>query len=395
MFYRLIALLLFVSLTAPAQAGTTDAQLRAGLQSDLARYLAARAKPEHISAISLSVSLANAASNINVTAGTTQYGGKGGAVTPATLYQIGSNTKSFTSAAILQLEAEGKLNINQNVVRWLPQYHAWKNITIWRLLNMTSDIPTYDDVQSMLRAYAANPTKTWTPADLIAVVYPKLERNAGWLYSNTAYIMLQLIVERASGHSYASEIRRRFLNNPAIGLHSTYYETSMYPPSVLSRMTSGYFFNSQPDNAALATVYGKDMKNLSVSWAQGAGAIVSTPQDVTRWCRALYEGSVLAPRQQRELESLVSQVNGKPIARTTAQEPRGFGLGVGQMLLPKMGRIWFYEGMTLGYRVAYFYMPKANAVIAVGLNSQPNPKQDKVGALMSAVYDRLHAAGKL
>jgi D-alanyl-D-alanine carboxypeptidase len=373
---------------------TAAASLTAGLQSDLSQYLATRAKAEHISAVSLSVYSPREPANINVAVGTMNYGG-GDAITPVTLYQIGSNTKSFTAATLLQLESEGKLSIDQTVGRWLPQYPAWKNITIRRLLNMTSDIPTYDDVPSMLAAYAAHPMQEWAPTRLIDVVYPKIDRNAGWLYSNTAYVLSELIIERASGNSYANEIRRRFINNPAIGLRNTYYEPNLYPQDVLDRTVSGYFFSTDPDNAALGPLVGKDVRDYSLSWARGAGGIISTPEDVTRWVRALYGGKILKPKQQRELETLVSQETGKPIATVTEKHPRGFGLGVGDMILPKLGRVWFYEGMTLGYRMTYVYFAKTGATFAVGLNSQPNKKEDHVGKLMTAVYERLHAAGKV
>ncbi len=260
---------------------------------------------------------------------------------------------------------------------------------------MTSDIPTYDDTESMLSAYANNPMKDFTTSQLVAYVYPQIDSNGGWLYSNTAYLMSEMIIERATHDTYTEEIRRRFLNNPHIGLRSTYYEHSHYPPAVTGRMVSGYFYSTDSDNNGLQPLYGKDMRALSVSWAQGAGAIVSTPEDVTRWCRALYGGIVLKPKQQHELETLVSQQTGNPIAETNAQEPRGFGLGVGQMVLPKLGRIWFYEGETLGYRVAYAYFPETHAVFAVGLNSQPDKKQDQIGKLMMDIFTRLHAAGKL
>lgn len=369
--------------------------LMSGLQSDIQRYLTARAQNEHISAVSLSVYIPGERSNINVAVGHMHYGGAGAPVTPDTLYQIGSNTKSFTSAAILQLEDEGALSIDDTVGKWLPQYPAWKNITIRRLLDMTSDIPTYDDMESMLSAYAQNPTKDFTTTELVGMVYPRIKPNAGWLYSNTAYLMSEMIIERATHHRYADEIRRRFLNNPRIGLRSTYYEPNLYPASITDRMVSGYFYSTDADNNGLQPLYGRDVRDLSVSWAQGAGAIVSTPEDVTRWCRALYGGVVLKPKQQRELETLVSSRTGKSIAGTDAQEPRAFGLGVAQMIVPKLGRIWFYEGMTLGYRVAYAYFPQSHAVFAFGLNSQPDKKQDDIGKLMTDVYTRLHAAGKM
>lgn len=76
--------------------------------------------------------------------GTTEYGG-GRPVTPDSLFQIGSNTKAFTSAILLRLEADKVLSIDDTVGKWLPQYPAWKKVTIRRLLDMTSGIPNYSD----------------------------------------------------------------------------------------------------------------------------------------------------------------------------------------------------------------------------------------------------------
>ena len=396
---RFIILLLCAALlgafsTSPAP----DAALRASLQKDLDQYLAARAKPEHISALSLSVSLHGVPQTIDVSAGTTRYGGGGAPITPQTLWQIGSNTKAFTSAILLQLEAEGKLNVNQTIGRWLPQYPAWKSVTIRRLLDMTSGIPGYDFSEAMLRDYASNPNRHFTTAELVRYAYPTTPgapaATTGYSYSNTNYVLAEMIVEKVTGHSYTDELNRRILR-AGLGLDDTYYEAYAYPPSITDRMTSGYFFSHDADNAGLAPLLGKDMRDLSVSWMQGAGGIVSTPTDVTRWARALYTGSILAPKQRAELMSLVSQKTGKPIRATSLSDPGAFGLGVAQLTKPEIGTVWFYEGMTLGYRMLHVYFPRQDAVIAFGLNSQPDSKQNKSGNLVLAIYTTLHAAGKL
>lgn len=396
---RIVALLIAALMLAPpATASESSAALRTALQRDLNQYLSARSKIEHISAISLSVSLRGAPQSINLTAGTTQYGGAGVPVTPQQLWQIGSNTKAFTACAILQLEAEGKLSIDQTVGHWLPQYPAWKNVTIRRLLNMTSGIPGYDLVPAMLEDYAKHPKRNLTVAQLIAYVYPGNPHappaTAGYDYSNTNYLLAELIVERASHDTYADVIERRFLRS-SLGLNSSYYSGTEYPASVLDRMVSGYFFSHDADNAGLAPLLRTDVSRDSVSWMKAAGGIVSTPEDVTRWARALYTGPMLAPKQRAELLSLVSIPSGRPIAKTSLNEPRAFGLGVAQVTTPQTGTIWFYEGMTLGYRLVHLYFPRQDAVIAFGLNSQPDSKQNQSQKLGIAIYETLHAAGRL
>lgn len=389
----------FVLVMGIADAMAADnSALRAALSTDLQHHLASRRTIEHISALSLSVKLPGEARNIDVTAGTVRYDG-GAAVTPRNLYQIGSNTKAFTAVTILQLEAEGRLTIHDTISKWLPQYPAWKDVTIERLLNMTSGIPTYDDVQAMQAAYAANPTKDWSPAELIAFVDPATKGapkpTTGWSYSNTNYLLAQLIIEKASGHSYAAEVRRRFFANPTLQLDATYYQSHLYPPAVVKRMVSGYFASKDPDNAGMQALYGKDVRELSISWAQGAGGIVSTPTDITRWSRALYVGSLLKARQRRELMQTVSQKTGAPIDDVSADDPHGFGLGVVHAFAPSMGKFWFYQGETLGYRMVYAWFPASGVVFAAGVNSQPDSKEDQAGKLMEAIYNSLHKAGKL
>jgi len=393
------AAVLAMALTPNTSAGVPagGAAVLSALQQTLDHYLATRSAIEHISAASLSVSVRGASTNINVTAGRTRFGG-GAPVTPDDLFQIGSNTKAFTAVLLLQLEAEGRLSIDDRLGRWLPQYPAWKDMSIRSLLDMTTRIPTYDDTTEFLSAMGSGPDTDWTPAELVAFSYPAVgpapPRGPGWVYSNTNYIMAQMIVEKTTGDTYANEVARRLLG--PLGLRATYYSPSHYPPAVMARLVAGYFFNQDPSLRPAASLMGQDMSALSVSWAQGAGGMVSTMEDLTKWVRALYEGPVLAPAQRRELLRIVSTSTGDPIATTTLRDPRAFGLGVAQLTTTATGTIWFYEGETLGYRVLYAYVPTSGTIIAVGLNSQPTSipgrNDDHIGQLMEAIYSVLHRA---
>jgi len=381
----------------PAQAATSDVALRGALQRDLNAYLVERSEPEHISALSLSVDLPNSSASLDLASGTTAIGGST-PVHSSELFDIGSNTKAFTACVLLQLEAEGRLTIDQTVGRWLPQYPAWSGVTIRQLLNMTSGIPTYDNDPRMERAQATSIHRRWTDEMLVAFVDP-LYGNApgpthGWLYSNTNYLLAGMIIERATGHTYADEIEQRLIR--PLGLANTFYSPNVYPAVLTDRLVSGYFFNSDAINRELKPLLGRDVRLMDMSWAGPAGGIIATPRDVARWARALYTGKVLAPQQQRELEMMVSMKTGKPIQNASAGDPTGFGLGVAQSVRPELGTYWYYQGETLGYRMIHVWLPKSQTAFALGLNSQPPGAQEAhVGSLLVKIYQDLVRNGAI
>src|SRR6202042_566515 len=115
-------------------------------------------------------------------------------------------SKSFAAAVILQLEAAGKLSIDDTLGKWLPQYPAWKDVTIRRLLNMTSGIPNYSETEAMSRIWVNDPTRDLTAENLIELVNPigkdNLSQNSGYHYSNTNYILAGMVAAKAAGQSY-------------------------------------------------------------------------------------------------------------------------------------------------------------------------------------------------
>jgi D-alanyl-D-alanine carboxypeptidase len=368
---------------APARA--SSATLRAALHRDLSRYLTARRTAEHISAVSLRITFPGRRPGISLATGTTRFGG-GPPVSASALWQIGSNTKAFTSVIVLQLEAEGKLSISDPIGKWLPQYPAWRHITIRQLLDMTSRIPDYLYQPAFIAAFAADQRTRFTAARLVSYVAGLPLGPAGYHYTNTDYLLAQMIIEKVTRHSYASQLTRR-ITGP-LRLATTCLAPYTCPASDAARMPAGYFDIA----GAPPSLIGKRMPPLALTWAQAAGGIVSSLADMTTWDRALYTGRLLPPRQQHQLESLVSETTGQPIARTTPADPAGYGLGVQQVFNRQTGPFWAYEGQAFGARVIHYYFPRTGLLIAVTANSSTITNDD-LSNLAGAVYQTLHKTG--
>jgi D-alanyl-D-alanine carboxypeptidase len=350
----------------------------------LNNYLNTRRVPEHISAVSLRVTYPGTKPTIALAVGTTQYGG-GPRLSTGALWQIGSNTKAFTSVMLLQLEAEHKLSLSDTLGQWLPQYRAWRRIQIKQLLTMTSGIQDYENQPAFLHAYAAAPNTVFSTSRLVSYVVG-LPLQKGYNYSNTNYILAQMIIARVTHDTYADQLRKRIVT--PLGLHNLFFSATRYPAAITARMPAGYYFTSGiPEFAPLM---GKDLRRASVSSTQGAGGIVASLADMTKWDRALYTGRELPRQQQRELESLVSMRTGQPIRKTSAADPQGYGLGVAQATTSSTGTFWFYEGQTFGYRVLHLYSPRSGIVIAVAVNS--SSAKDELSALGLSLYRLLHAS---
>jgi D-alanyl-D-alanine carboxypeptidase len=373
-------------------AAAGDASLAGALRTELASYLQNHASDEHVSAAGLSVSLPGRPSSIDVSAGTTRFGGSR-PVTPDSVWQIGSNTKAFTSVLLLKLEAQHKLSIHDTVGRWLPQYPQWRGVTISSLLHMTSGIPAFDEQPAFMAAYVAHPYRVFSKEQLVSYAIGA-PATPGYRYSNTNYILAEMIIEKATGDSYEHQLYTRIIG--PLGLRDLFYRPSFYPPQVTAREPAGYFFDSQVPE--LATLVGRDVSRFTLSWTRGSGGIVSTTHDLTVWERALYGGSLLPARQQAELMSLVSEQTGQPIGQTSLDDTWGFGLGVQQLTGPTLGTVWLYEGGTAAFRTIHVYVPGSGVILVIGLNSYTTPTStttttDHILDLVAKAYKALVTQG--
>ena len=392
------SLIVFVASGAQAESSRT-----ARVQAAMERWLADRAAVEKVTGVAAYISFGDRGPPIAAFAGRTGADPKAPPVGPGTLFQMGSTSKSFTAAVVLKLEATGKLSLNDKLGKWLPQYPAWKDVTLKRLLNMTSGIPSYSETEAMSRIWVNEPRRDLTAEDLIMLAYPtaagSLPVSSGYHYSNTNYVLAGMVAAKAAGRPFRELVRQMVIGEA--GLDSTFYENGTYPVRVTDRLAHGYFDNPscadyQPNCAQSwnLPLMGRDVRGMSTSWAQAAGGAIANAHDVDRWMRAVFEGRVVPPKQQAEWQALVSTKTGEPIADVSAEDPKGFSLGLSKAILGPYGAQWFYQGETLGYRTLYVWFEKENLMITLQTNSQPAAEADKLHDLLGTIYEIVRDGAK-
>jgi D-alanyl-D-alanine carboxypeptidase len=204
-------------------------------------------------------------------------------------FRIGSLTKSFVATVVLQLAAEGVLTLDDAVERWLPGLVPNGGaITLRQLLNHTSGVWNYTDDQDLVAKLVADPLAAWTPEALVAVATshrPLFAPGSRGSYSNTGYILLGLVVEKASGTPLTEQLRRRIFEPLALT------HTSLPPgPALEPPYAHGYALRG---NGLIPTPGGRpvDVTAWNPSWAWAAGGIVSTARDIARFYEALLGAS--------------------------------------------------------------------------------------------------------
>jgi D-alanyl-D-alanine carboxypeptidase len=256
-------------------------------------------------------------------------------------FRVGSITKTFVATVVLQLAAEGVLRLDDPVARWLPGLVPnGEAITLRHLLNHTSGIYNYTDDPALLRAFVRNRLEVWTPAALVALAtkhQPMFAPGTSWGYSNTGYILLGLVVERATGTTVAEQLRRRIFE--PLGLTRTSLPDA---PTLAPPFARGYL---RPGNGLIPTPGGRpaDVTLWSPSWAWAAGALVSTGGDLARFYGALLGGELL-PRVQ--LDAMKTTV---PVFVS----PEAYGLGLTSVRV-RCGHAWGHGGAVFGYTALAF-----------------------------------------
>jgi len=282
--------------------------------------------------------------------------------TATSVYEIGSLTKQFTSAAIMKLVEQGRVRLDDDLSKYVPQFPLQgKKVSIRQLLNHTSGIHSYTSEPSW--------QKTWndvlSPDAIIKFVAADsfdFAPGSAYRYNNTGYVLLGMVIEKASGQKYAKYLDTQFFR--PLGLKQT-----SYCPSHPSDRAFAVGYSKGPNGTVHAQF-------LDLSHPFSAGALCSTPGDFAKWQRALDNGKVVSPASYALMSTADSLNSGRKINY-------GFGLVPGMFNTHKTIS---HTGGINGFATAATYVPDDTLSIVVFTNYDAESPQGLVQNLLRVLY---------
>ncbi|PRY35606.1 serine hydrolase domain-containing protein [Umezawaea tangerina] len=314
--------------------------------------------------------------------------------------RVGSNTKTVVATLVLQLVGEGRVGLDDPVEKWLPGLvPGGSGITLRMLLNHTSGLADYVDDQGVVDSVFGKSTKKWTSRELLAAgtaLPPTSAPGTTWKYSNTNYVALGMVLEKATGRCLADLVDQRIVRPLRLkhtylaadatwrGRHATGYEPdaahlkALLPPEAPEGLA---FVGPEHDEHV-------DVSGIDPGWGWAAGAVVSTAGEWGRFQTALLSGELLAPAQLAQLRTVV------PIG-PEAPEGAGYGLGIARIPTP-CGVVWGHVGGIPGYLSKTYTDDtgtRSVAVVTMTYYGETEPKADAANkaletAAVCAMFDK-------
>ena len=299
-------------------------------------------------------------------------------LTPASVLRVGSVTKQFTAAVMLQLQQEGRLSLDDALARYRPDIPRAQDLILRRMLNHTSGLGNYTDRPDraeLMQAARADRTTAQNVAEVVAhQPFMAYEPGQGWAYSNSAYVLLGALIEQVDGRSLAEAMKARLFD--PLGLADTALDEAA---RVVRHRASGY--TPRPgggfDNAAY----------VSMTFPAGAGALRSTCDDLCRWSEALHGGRVLDADGLHQMLTPGRLIDGSmPLNRRGLARDYGLGLVVTER--PRLGRVAMHDGDIMGFSAIVCRFLDTGLSVAVASNCDAYRDFDGLLALANDAHGR-------
>jgi D-alanyl-D-alanine carboxypeptidase len=280
-------------------------------------------------------------------------------IKPDMLFAIGSITKTFVATLTLKFVEEGVFSLDDPLSKWLPAYpHIDSTITIRQLLNHTSGIYMFWSNQQIWDDLKKDRTRVWTPEEVLSYIKePYFAPGEGFRYSNTNYLLLAMIIEKATGSKLSTEFNKSFWE--PLDIDNAYLSIEEDIPSNQAHVFGDNFNN---DGSNLDLTFLPRASHESITY--GSSGLFMTAEDLARWCHALFEGEVLHQQSMDEMLNFVDVDIG------FGPSKRGYGLGVilFKGRLSNGERAIGHSGGNIGTSVYMVYLPEHHFTIVVMMN---------------------------
>jgi CubicO group peptidase (beta-lactamase class C family) len=281
-------------------------------------------------------------------------------ITAQTKFRIGSITKQFTASAILKLQEEGKLNVNDKLSKYLPDFPRGEEVTLRHLLTHTSGIHSYTSQPGFLEK-VTTPVKTDDLIESIKKFPYDFDPGQKWLYNNSGFFLLGYIIEKVSGLSYSEFLNQNFFE--PLGMTNT----GVYRAGArLEQEALGYQYGDGKFTNAL---------NWDMTWAGGAGALYSTVEDLYRWNEGLFHGKVISLANLQAAETPVQTAENKG---DHPEDGYGFGLSIAKL---RGAQEISHGGGLNGFSSFLLRLPRENLTVVVLANALPGQPGVEPGIL--------------
>jgi CubicO group peptidase (beta-lactamase class C family) len=268
-------------------------------------------------------------------------------ITPGTVFRIGSITKQFSAAVILQLAKEGKLSLEDPVSKYLPDYpKPGADATIAQLLNHTVGVQSYTDIPGWM--VEAKTSRPYTTDEMIAEFKDKpapSRPGEKWAYNNSGYVLVGAVIEKVTGKPWHQAVQERIAR--PLGLKTIRY--GVEEPSI-AQMASGYTSGEKGPQLA---------QKIHMSVPHAAGALVGSVEDLATWANALHHGRVVSPDLYARMIAPTKLADG-------TENPYGFGIA-NQKIRDR--KAIGHGGGIFGFATSSMYIPEDDLFVAVFTNS--------------------------
>ncbi len=291
---------------------------------------------------------------------------------PETIFEAGSVSKQFTAAAMILLARDGKVSLDDDVRKYVPELPAYEApVTIRQMLSHTSGLRDWGNLAGI--AGMPRGARTYSHGHVVDILSRQRALNFApgtrWSYSNSGYNLSAVIIARASGMSFAEFSRTRLFQ--PLGLTHTSWRDDY------TRIVPGRAVAYSPQGLAR---FRQDMPFENV---HGNGGLLTTVGDLLKWQRALSDGPLSGARVAIEQQTMAKLPDGRDLH---------YGLGVFTGVYKGVPEV-YHSGATAGYRAFLTHYPSANLTVAVLCNAG-NANATQFARSVSDVYlgDRANAS---